>query len=199
MVRLLTKNWFDRHPLKEFSAPRYQYSLMLNEGVEEQANKLIREHGLDNPLSAEYAQAIAKEEDLKELLRWMKRTVTGQGALLLREKLLKREEEALPEIKRMLLTTGNDPFVENAIRLLKRFRENPAPWLLEHYGEIRYPYARSSICLVLGFRADESAIPFLMAQVDELEKHWPRESYAQAPLLALYELKARFGEERSSS
>ena len=194
MVRLLTRRWFDRHPLKEFSAARYQYSLMLNEGFEEQADKLIREHGLDNPLSAKYAQAIGKEEDLKELLRWMKRTVSGQGALLLRDKVLKREEEALPEIKRMLLTTGSDPFVENAIRLLKRFRENPAPWLLEHYGEIRYPYARSSMCLVLGFRADESAVPFLIAQVEEMEKNWPKENYAQAPLLALYELKARFGE-----
>jgi hypothetical protein len=51
---------------------------MLNERFQEQADKLIREHGLGNPLSAKYAQAIGKEEDLKELLRWMKRTVTGQ-------------------------------------------------------------------------------------------------------------------------
>ena len=97
MVNLLRKSWFDRHPLEEYSAARIQYSMMLHEGIEELTARVIREKGLENPQMAQHAQSIANEEDLKELLRWMKRIIHGQGALVLREKLLKREEEALPE------------------------------------------------------------------------------------------------------
>ena len=89
----------------------------------------------------------------------------------------------------MLLTMASDVFVKT--RSTKRFGENPPGcW---NTMEIRYPYARSSMCLVLGFRADESAVPFLMAQVEEMERKWPRDSFAQGPLLALYEMRARFG------
>ena len=49
------------------------------------------------------------------------------------------------------------------------------------------------MCMLLGFRGDLSAVPFLMGQVELLEKQWPDKSYSQRPQLALYELRARFG------
>ena len=57
---------------------------------------------------------------------------------------------------------------------------------------IRDPYARSMLCLVLGFRADSDAIPFLMHQVEIFEGQFPSETFDQGPVLALSELKARF-------
>ena len=48
------------------------------------------------------------------------------------------------------------------------------------------------LCLVLGFRADTQVIPFLMQQVDTFEKQFPDKSSEQAPLMALYEIRARF-------
>ena len=48
------------------------------------------------------------------------------------------------------------------------------------------------LCLVLGFRANTDVIPFLMQQVDSFEKQFPDKSYEQEPLMALYEIRARF-------
>ncbi len=63
---------------------------------------------------------------------------------------------------------------------------------MEHSNEVRDPYARSMLYLVLGFRADTDAIPFLMQQVDFFEKRFPDTTYDQAPLMALYEIRERF-------
>lgn len=49
------------------------------------------------------------------------------------------------------------------------------------------------LCLVLGFRGDVAVVPFLMKEVERFERWYPDESYGQGPLLALYELKERFG------
>ena len=192
MGKLLTKSYFDKHPLKEFSAARMQYSLLTNPAFEEIAHELIREHGLGTSNAEECEQSISKEEDLTELLHWTRRSIPGEGRLLLRRKLLAREQEAMPEVQRMLLTTANDFFVENALYLFVGSQEDYSRWLLDHYQQIRYSYARSTMCLALGFRGDASIVPFLMAQVDLMEKRWPNESFSQGPLLALHELKARF-------
>ena len=48
------------------------------------------------------------------------------------------------------------------------------------------------LCFVLGFRANTDVIPFFMQQVDSFEKQFPDKSYEQGPLMALYEIRARF-------
>ena len=47
---------------------------------------------------------------------------------------------------------------------------------------------RDRPCLVLGFRADADIIPFFVQQAEWFERQFPE----QAPLLALYEMRARF-------
>ncbi len=69
---------------------------------------------------------------------------------------------------------------------------NALGWILQCYSDVYDPYARSMLCLVLGFRADPEAIPFLMQQVDFFEKRFPSETYDQGPLMALYEIRERF-------
>ena len=111
MGKLLTKSYFDKHPLKELSAARLQYSLMTNPAFEEKAHELIHEHGLGVSNAVDCEQTISNEEDLTELLRWMRRSMPGKGRLILRRKLLAREAEAMPEVRRLLLTTANNFFV----------------------------------------------------------------------------------------
>ena len=106
--------------------------------------------------------------------------------------LLEREAEALPEIQRMLLKAFNDHTIENCVRFMVKCQENCTEWILQNYSHVREPYARSMLCLVLGFRADVDVIPFLMQQVDAFERQYPSESFAQAPLIALSEIKSRF-------
>ena len=69
---------------------------------------------------------------------------------------------------------------------------NCSDWIMQNYNDVREPYARSMLCLVLGFRANTDVIPFLMQQVDSFVKQFPDKSYEQGPLMALYEIRARF-------
>jgi hypothetical protein len=193
MAELLTKSWFSKHPLAKISAARLGYSLLSSPDFEEKAIDVMNKNGIMPHVDDKREQAIAKEEDLTELIRWMRRGVNGSAKLLLRKKLLDREQEAVPVLQKMLLTTAISSFIELSLDLFVHCRENNSDWLLKHYEEIRDPYARSTLCMLLGFRGDMGAVPFLMAQVELMEKQWPNKNYEQGPLLALYELQARFG------
>ena len=86
-------------------------------------------------------------------------------------------------------------FIDNAIETAFgswQCRENCSQWILQNYEDVREPYGRSMLCLVLGFRANVDVIPFLMRQVERFETQFPVHSFDQAPLLALYEIRARF-------
>ena len=48
------------------------------------------------------------------------------------------------------------------------------------------------ICVVLGFRGEESIIPWMLERFYEMKKMYPDETYDQGPLMALHELKHRF-------
>ena len=80
---------------------------------------------------------------------------------LVREAALAREEEMLPIIKKRLLTTHNEPFIEDTACFLLECKENCAQWILENYDEVRDPRMQSLLCLVLGFRADLSIADFM--------------------------------------
>ena len=92
----------------------------------------------------------------------------------------------------MILKAFSDSTIENCTRYLVRCRTNCSEWIIQNYNNIREPYARSMLCLVLGFRAGLDAIPFLMQQVEAFEMHFPSETFDQGPILALSELKVRF-------
>lgn len=47
--------------------------------------------------------------------------------------------------------------------------------------------------LLLGFKGPESVLPMIWRQFHSLRKHYPSETYMQAPLLGLYEYGYRFG------
>ena len=90
----------------------------------------------------------------------------------------------------MSLASGDIPLF---LRVLHgQGEENCSEWILQNYEAVREIYARSMLCLVLGFRADTAVIPFLMRQIERFEQQFPRDSFERAPLLALYELRARF-------
>ena len=154
--------------------------------------ELAAQRGIALPDATQQMVALEREEDTGRLLRMLRQTLAPdvRGALL--EKLLKREAEALPEIRRLILKTFNDNAIENCVRFMARCEENCSQWILQNYEDVREPYGRSMLCLVLGFRANVDVIPFLMRQVERFEAQFPVHSFDQAPLLALYEIRARF-------
>ena len=79
---------------------------------------LAAQRGIALPDATQQMVALEREEDTGRLLRMLRQTLAPdvRGALL--EKLLKREEAALPEIRRLILKTFNDNAIENCVRFM---------------------------------------------------------------------------------
>ena len=194
-LKLLTKDYFNRHPIKDISAARFEYSMLLHPEVMDIADEVIPElqtKGLSFPDDSAAVAAVEQEDDTARLLRMLRKSLPPKANRLLLEKVLARQEEVLPEIQRMILKAFSDSTIENCTRFLVRCRTNCSEWIIQNYNNIREPYARSMLCLVLGFRAGLDAIPFLMQHVETFETRFPSETCDQGPILALSELKARF-------
>ena len=108
------------------------------------------------------------------------------------EKAIDIEQETLPIIQTRILTTGQDVFIENALKYLLRCKTNCSQWIMENYQEIRSEYMKSMLCLVLGFRGDASMIDFLIEEAERFEREYPDETYDQGSALAVQELSVRF-------
>lgn len=198
-LKLLTKDYFNRHPVKEYSAARLEYSMLLMPEVMDVVDEKLPEmremaakRGIDIPYTTEQMKRVEEEEDTGKLLRMLRQTQPPVVRKAVREKLLKREMEALPEIQRMILKAFNDNTIENCVRFMTKCETDCTEWIMRHYDDVREPYARSMLCLVLGFRASTDVIPFLVQQVDAFERQFPDKSFEQGPLMALYEIRARF-------
>ncbi len=198
-LKLLTKSFFKQHPIKEHSAARFIYSLIL---APDKLYELVplffqqaAETGLSLPDVGTSVEQVRQTESTADLLRMFRQAQTPDVRQALINALLQREAEVLPEIQRMTLKTFMDGIVESCVRFMAKCETNCSEWVLQHFEEIRAPYTRSMLCIVLGFRADPSVIPFLMQQLEYFEKHFPNNSYEQAPLIALCEIQARFQED----
>jgi len=187
-LKLLTRDYFNKHPVKEYSAARLEYSMLLMPEVMDVVDEKLPEmremaakRGIDIPDTTEQMKRVEEEEDTGKLLRMLRQTQPPVVRKAVREKLLKREMEVLPEIQRMILKAFNDNTIENCVRFMTKCETDCTEWIMRHYDDVRDPYARSMLCLVLGFRASTDVIPFLVQQVDAFERQFPDKSFEQGP------------------
>lgn len=190
--QLLTKAFFRRNPPRDISSARLQYSFLLNPGFEKAVDRVMREKNLETD-EIRHARALIQSETSPEvLLRLMRRALPGANRSTLIHKLLEMEDAVLPEIQNRILTSQIDVFIENALRFFVLAKTDCSPWLRSHFDQIRNPYAQSTVCLALGFRAAPDIAPWMMAQYESMKARFPSETFSEGPLLALYELHARF-------
>ena len=182
-----TATYLQKHPIEAYSAAMIMQDQIVRK---EDWDEIEREsYGADwDRLRSEYRQ-----ESADGLFRLMRCDGSKVCHFLVVEAVLEREEEMLPIIKRRLLTTCNEFFVEAAARFLADCKENCAQWILAHYGEVRSPFMQSALCLILGLRADLSVADFLFREVEGFERMYPDEMYEQGPLLGLDNLEVRYG------
>ena len=64
--------------------------------------------------------------------------------------------------------------------------------LLNYFDDIRCPYAQSVVLLTLGFKADETHIPWLIDKYHHMKSLYPNETYCEGAYYALYEIETRF-------
>lgn len=192
MIKELNKNYFNKHPLKELSAARFEYSIYTMDGIEELVNNALKDILKPNSEDLKDAAAIDSAVKPEELLKYMRKGISGLNRQRLRDKILEYEAEMKPLIQGRAITNLQDIYIENTLYFFLHCQENCCDWIIQQYNHMRSEYFKSMLCLVLGFRGDVSIIPFLMKEVQRFEQHYPDKNYEQGPLLALYELKERF-------
>lgn len=80
-LKLLTKDFFNKHPVKEYSAARLEYSMLLMpeamDVVDEklpQMHEMAAKRGIDIPDTTELSAKVEQEEDTGKLLRMLRQT-----------------------------------------------------------------------------------------------------------------------------
>ncbi len=150
--------------------------------------KMLAESEEDLCLKKMIEQAATTEE----LLKLMRKPLSGGNRSRSRRKILEYEIVMMPLIKEKTMKNGQDIFIENTLYFLLHCEENRCDWILKEYSNIRNEYLKSMLCLVIGFQGNVEMILFLMKETERLERMYPGETYAQAPMLAVQELAVRF-------
>ena len=194
--KLLPPRFLRENECLESSVQRFVYSMLLYDGLEQIASDMTVEHA---DLGNERREQIAREKEMilasddpEKIFELLRKNLDNINNTALIGKALDYESEILPMVAEKLIRNSHDTFIENAIRLLAKSNEDYSAPLKEKFDEIRSPYVQSLVCLILGFRAGEDIIPWMMDRYIKLKKLYPEETYDQGPLLALYELNARF-------
>lgn len=184
--------FLDKHPDIPFSAAKFEYSLYLEPEAVEYANAISEKMLGESEEDLRSKRMIEQAETTEELLKLMRKPLSGGNRSRLRGKLLEHETVLMSCIKEKTMKNGQDIFIENTLYFFLHCEENCCNWLMKEYSNIRNEYLKSMLCLVIGFRGDVEMIPFLMKETERLERMYPQETYAQGPILAIQELAVRF-------
>ncbi len=98
----------------------------------------------------------------------------------------------MPLVLRRYRTCALDQFIDAATIVFSVGEKKYAQMLREIYRDIRYPYARACACLVFGMQGMEEEIPFLLSEYRHFQQAYPKETFDQHPLLALYLLHGKY-------
>ena len=128
----------------------------------------------------------------EEIVKLMRRGVDTMCQSILINKALEYEDELIPDVLKRFKTSLNVSFIENAVRVLARCNKDIADEIHDYYDDMRSPYAQSLALLVLGFKADDTYIPWLIDKHDKLKRSYPNENYHEGAYYALYEIERRF-------
>ena len=178
----MTSSWI------EFSAAKFEYSMYAygEEGqkIIEYANSQCTKTEED----LEMEKAIAEAKTPEELLKLMRKGMSGTNRSALREKIVEHEQELMSMVKEKCIRNKQDIFIENAVHFFMKSKCNCCDWIIETYSQFQSEYLKSLFCLILGFRGEKSLIPFLIKEAKRLEREYPDETYDQGPVLAVQEL-----------
>jgi hypothetical protein len=186
----LTKDFFDKNPVEEFSAVRLLYSALLYPQIKRLASELA---GQLVKRGEKEAKRIKRERNPENLLKIMEQHPDPINHWLLKKKILGFSKILVPKIIEKLKDNRDDMFVELAISIIYESKIDCSSRLLEILDSIKDPYTLALVCLLLGFTGGSKAIRPVWNYYHFLREKYPKESYDQGPLLALHELRARFG------
>lgn len=147
--------------------------------------------GREVSVSSEKAE-IEAAVSVGEIIRFMRRKVDPINQPVLVTKAISFENEVVPEIMRMMRTSFNTGFIEIALRVLSVCSKPVSDEIISIYDDVRNPYAQGLLLVVLGFKADEDKIPWMITQCNDLKRRYPNESHYEGAYYGLIEMASRF-------
>lgn len=186
------EKFLETHRDMGFSAAKFEYSIYAHG---EQSQKIIDYANSQCPKTEEdleMEKIIEDAETPEELLKLMRKGVSGANRSALREKIVEHEQELMPMVKEKCIRNKQDIFIENAVYFFMKSKCNCCDWITETYSQFQSEYLKSLFCLILGFRGEKSLIPFLIEEAKRMEREYPDETYDQGPVLAVQELANRY-------
>ena len=160
--------FLDKHPDIPFSAAKFEYSLYLEPEAVEYANAISEKILGESEEDLHSKRMIEQAETTEELLKLMRKPLSGGNRSRLRGKLLEYETVMMPYIKEKNMKNGQDIFIENALYFFLHCKENCCSWLMKEYANIRNEYLKSMLCLVIGFRGDVYLV-ILFERTDDIK------------------------------
>ena len=188
---MLHKSFFKYHPLDKISSALiadFSLNTLFDDSLNAEMEKLVSEQLADDRL----VQIARDKEEVEKLnsgdavVTYMRKNHDNLVDPMFCKKALTLEAEAAPLIVKRYKTSGQDRFIELAFRILAKSDRNYAEQLFAEYQEIRNPYAQAMACLLFGEQEMEEAVPLLMKEYERFKRNYPKDSFDQAPLLALY-------------
>mgnify|MGYP001579657191 CR=1 FL=1 len=178
--------FFDKNPFKEISAAKFLCFSLVEPGLDITAANLVKQF---TSRSEAEEKRIKETNDITELLEIMRAYPDTLNQRLLVSKILQYKDVAIPTIIDELKHTNNNAFTELAIKILYETKNEYSNEVLKLIKlPVRNPYTLSSLCLLLGLIGHKEALKTLWDCYHFLKERSPRESFAQGPLLGLYEL-----------
>ena len=135
--------------------------------------------------------AIQAATSHEEIVKFMRRGIDNINDGVLLEKALSFEKELVPDVVKRLRTNMDYDFIELATTILSSCHMDVSNDLIAYFDDVRIPYVQSMILVVLGFKAGEEHIPWIIEKYHQLRKLYPEESYSDGAIYALAEIEER--------
>jgi hypothetical protein len=185
-----SNEFFERNPIKEISAARLLYSILLNPEIDQLASGVAKQF---IRRGEEEAKRIKEENDPEKLIQIMGQEPDPFNHRILKDRTLQFSGFTLPRIIERLRNNQNDAFAELAVEVIYESNVDCGVQLLEILDSVGDPYTASLVCLLLGLIGPKDVIQPIWNYYHYFKNEYAHKTYEQGPLLALYELKLRFG------
>ncbi|MDM8536931.1 SEC-C metal-binding domain-containing protein [Desulfobacterales bacterium HSG17] len=184
---VLDENFFKSNSIHEISAHRLIYSNLINPETAKLASVFSSQ--MINRGKTE-RNIIENTNSVEVLIEMMIKGIDSINHEILKEKILKQKEIAIPLIIDELKSNEHEQFVELAIIIIHLSGSNCSKEIYEILlNTPSSAYKKSLLCMLLGFYCKEEYTNLIWNYYHYFKENYPQEKYYDGPLLGLIEMK----------
>lgn len=189
--RIIT--FLDKSERTWLSTATMQYALYAHEGkMQTLVSKFVDKVSPDSEEDKKMTAEIEKISNPEDIDRWMRSRLSYNSREALYQKMLEYEDQTAEIVKKRIMRSDRGEFIENAQAFFMKSKTNYSDWIVENLEKMKSPYARSTMCLVVGFRGKLEDIELMMKESNYLKVNYKDENYWEGPVYAVDELYHRF-------